>query len=257
MPKKNLIVLLSFFLAVFFISSKAAHAQDVSMSVAIATDLSGLNVTPGDIICKGENGFGLCQVEYDSSMFGVITENPAAYINDTTITDPSYLASSGVAKVRVTSQNGSISQGDDITTSDKPGIGQKASAGGYVIGMALEEYQSGDPGAVGEILVAINIHPASSIGARTNLIEALRQGIRAPIFDPLGSLRYLLAALIILISFVLGFVYFGRALGLGIEAIGRNPLASRKILFTVIVHILITIVIVVAGMFFAILILML
>ena len=58
-------------------------------------------------------------------------------------------------------------------------------------------------------------------------------------------------------SFVMGFVYFGRVARSGIEAIGRNPLASRIIQFNVILHILISIVIVLVGLAIAYLILIL
>jgi F0F1-type ATP synthase membrane subunit c/vacuolar-type H+-ATPase subunit K len=73
----------------------------------------------------------------------------------------------------------------------------------------------------------------------------------------LASLRYLLAFLIAIIAFVLGFIYFGRVVRVGIEAIGRNPLARRMIQITMLFNILITIVIVLAGLLIAYLILVL
>jgi len=78
-------------------------------------------------------------------------------------------------------------------------------------------------------------------------MTALREGMSAPIFEPLDSLRYLLAALILLLSFVLGFAYFGRVSRTGIEAIGRNPMASRMIQISILMHILITTVIIILG----------
>jgi F0F1-type ATP synthase membrane subunit c/vacuolar-type H+-ATPase subunit K len=61
-------------------------------------------------------------------------------------------------------------------------------------------------------------------------------------------LRYLTAALMVILGFVLGFVYFGRIAKAGVEAIGRNPLSSKTIEFGLILHILLTIVIVGAGL---------
>jgi F0F1-type ATP synthase membrane subunit c/vacuolar-type H+-ATPase subunit K len=107
-------------------------------------------------------------------------------------------------------------------------------------------------------MIVLNIHPAAgSTGAKSNLMSALRQGLSAPLFEPLDSLRYLLAALILLLSFVMGFAYFGRVSKTGIEAIGRNPLASRMIQLSIIMHIMITIVIVLIGFGMAYLILIL
>ena len=108
------------------------------------------------------------------------------------------------------------------------------------------------------MLVSLNIHPAVDLSETGgNLIDVLRRALEAPILSPLVSLRYILAALVMIIAFTLGFVYFGRVARAGVEAIGRNPLAGRMIELTVIFHILLTIVIVGAGVGIAYLILIL
>lgn len=164
----------------------------------------------------------------------------------------------GTAVVRVTSINGNIKKGNSITSSTKPGLGELATKNGYVLGEALENYESGDSNAVGEILVTINIHLAAGLsGPRTNLLVALREGLSAPIFEPLASLRYILAALILLLAFVLGFAYFGKVSRTGVEAIGRNPLATRMIQMSILMHVVITIVIIFIGFGMAYLILVL
>jgi hypothetical protein len=156
--------------------------------------------------------------------------------------------SSGKAAVRISSQNGNIKKGDPITTSYRSGIGVLALKNGYILGTSLEDYNSDNPDNINTIMVAINIHPAAGLsGAKSHLMNALREGMTAAVFEPLDSLRYLLAALILLISFVLGFAYFGRVSKTGIEAIGRNPLASKMIQLSILMHILITIVIILVG----------
>ena len=52
----------------------------------------------------------------------------------------------------------------------------------------------------------------------------------------------------VIMGFGLGFIYFGRIAKAGVEAIGRNPLASRTITSGLVLHILLTIVIVGAGL---------
>jgi hypothetical protein len=216
--------------------------------MAITLEIQGGNVDAGDIICKKDNGFSECDSEYNTEMYGVVVNNPAASFEEEE-GDSNYLVlSNGKASVRVSTLNGNINKGDLVTTSSKSGIGVLAQKNGYVLGQALEEYKSDSPDNIGTIMVAINIHPAAGLsGAKSNLITALREGMSAPIFEPLDSLRYLLAALILLLSFVLGFAYFGRVSKSGIEAIGRNPLASKMIQLSVLMHILITIVIILVG----------
>lgn len=223
-------------------------AQVTSSGIAVTLEIQGEGIDSGDIICKKDIGFAECDSEYNTEMYGVVVDNPAASFEEEEKSGNHLVLSNGKAPVRVSTQNGNINKGDLVTTSVKSGIGVLAQKNGYVLGQALEEYKSDNPDSIGTIMVAINIHPAAGLsGAKSNLITALREGMSAPIFEPLDSLRYLLAALILLISFVLGFAYFGRVSKTGIEAIGRNPLASRMIQLSVFMHILITIVIILVG----------
>lgn len=205
-------------------------------------------VQSGDLICRSSVLFVRCNTEYNTELYGVVTSSPATAL-EVAGNDVVQVISSGTVITRVSAVNGSIAEGDLITSSDNPGVGKKADRNGYVVGTALEAFTADSPDQVGEILVAVNIHPAAGLASsRTNLIQVLREGLSAPLFEPLAALRYILAALIILSSFVLGFVYFGRVARTGVEAMGRNPLAARTIQASVILHILITIAIVIAGL---------
>ncbi len=240
------------------LSLSSVAAQEVSPGIAVSIDVGEMEVQNGDIVCSDGSGFILCNQPYSTGMYGVVTEQPAGSLQIENQANSALILSNGVAEVRVSAVNGNIAAGDLVTTSPSLGVGQLANRSGYVLGTALDAFEPEDPKEVGSVLVAIQIHPAAGLsGARTNLIQVIRQGLQAPLFDPLDSLRYVLAAMIVLISFIMGFFYFGRAAGSGIEAIGRNPMASRKIQFAVLLHVLITIVIVLSGLFLAYLVLLL
>jgi F0F1-type ATP synthase membrane subunit c/vacuolar-type H+-ATPase subunit K len=212
-------------------------------------------VQNGDIICSEEGGLILCDEDYQPSIYGVITSNPSLAFESPDFDGP-LAVTSGDAVVRVSTINGAIAVGDLITTSKTPGVGQKATVNGFALGLAMEAFDSASPDDVGQILVSINIHPTSSfVGSRSNLVSNIRQALSAPVVAPLDSFRYLLAFVVALISFALGFVYFGRVVRSGVEAIGRNPLAARSIQLTVFVNIIITIVIVLTGLAISLLIL--
>jgi len=240
-----------------FVFIETARAQDTAVGVAIPISLKGQG-SDGDLVCTVEGGYGLCKLGYDTSVYGVITDNPAISFDMAGVENSKMVITAGKVKVNVSTINGNIAAGDFVTSSEKAGIGQRADRSGYVLGTALEDYQSGSPDSIGKILVLINIHPAIGLGtARSNLIQVLRQGSGAAILEPLSALRYLLAAIIVIAAFLMGFIYFGRVARSGIEAIGRNPLASKIIQFNVILHILISIVIVLVGLAIAYLILIL
>lgn len=254
--KLRLILIIALILS--FSLVRTAIAQISSSGIATSAPINDEQAVDGDIICTYSDGNRRCEEEYDPSIYGVITDNPAAAIEDPDLDNGRLVITEGVTEVRVSSLNGNISEGDFVTSSKTLGIGQKAIRNGYVVGKALESYESDNSDATGKIQILVNVHPAGGIsGPRGNLLQFIRQGLTVPVFEPVESLRYLLAVLIVIISFTLGMVYFGRASRTGIEAIGRNPLAQRVIQLTVILNIVLTIVIVLVGLAIAYLILIL
>jgi len=255
--KKLLPIAICLLLISFQTSIKnSISAQVDSSGVALTLPISDTEVQSGDIICTQPQGNVRCDKEYSSSVFGIISDNPSVSIEDFGLDKSRLVLTSGVASVRVTSVNGNIEEGDLITTSEKPGIGQKATRNGFVIGTAIENYESDNPDNISKIQVALNIHPASGLtDSRGNLLQFIREGMSVPVFEPVESLRYILAALMVIISFTLGMVYFGRASRSGIEAVGRNPLAKKVIQLTIFTNIVLTIIIVLVGLAIAYLIL--
>jgi hypothetical protein len=247
-------------LAILFgwLSVNDIFAQGISSGIALLLPIDE-PAEDGSLVCTGEDGFKLCDRPYDTSMYGVITDNPVAAFESLEIEEGRYVVSSGKVMVRVSNGNGDITTGDYITSSDVPGIAYKATQNGYVLGTALEDFvpaNTGDGTGTVEAILSIHLHSGIS-NARSNLIEYLRAGVEAPLFEPLASLRYVLAALLVLLAFTLGFVYFGRMAKAGVEAIGRNPLASRMIQLQVVLNVIVLILVVVAGLFAAYLVLIL
>jgi F0F1-type ATP synthase membrane subunit c/vacuolar-type H+-ATPase subunit K len=250
--KKLLLIVLPFCLLVF---TSSVNAQVDSLGIAIPIETSD-EVISGDIICTEEGGLVRCSEGYQPSIYGVVTANPPLALESPDTPDSPLAVTTGDASVRVSAVNGSIAVGDLVTSSENPGVGQKATLNGFALGVAMESFESDNPNEIGEVLVSINIHPISSFaGSRTNLVSNIRQALSAPVVAPLDSFRYLLAFIIALISFALGFLYFGRVVRSGVEAIGRNPLASRTIQVTIVINIVITVVIVLTGLAIALLVL--
>ena len=247
MPKR---ILLSIF-AFFFLFADITSAQDTTSSgVAVSVDVPGIeNIRDGQIICSSKDGYKLCDSEYDVATFGVYSSSPAVVLENTTLANGKAVVSSGKAYVLVSNINGQIKYGDFVTTSTLAGIGQRADKSGNVLGVALENFDNTEPGATGRIMLSIGIRPAIvATSARGNLVESLRQGLLAPTLTPLASLRYLLAMMVAMASFILGFIYFGRVAKSGVEAVGRNPMAGRMIQFNVAINLFLTALIMGGGL---------
>ncbi len=226
------------------------QAQDVSTGMAVSAGVNGTNLEDGMIICSTATGNVPCDKPYDTSIYGVISKTPSIFLENKTI-DGLPVLTSGRAYVKLV-DGANIKKGDFITTSDKPGLGQKATRTGFVVGVAATDEGEG------KVLVTVSVKPmVISDQIRGNLIESLRQGLSAVYLTPLSALRYIAAILVTLIAFTLGFVFFGRVAKSGVDAVGRNPLAGTSIQVTVVFNIILTIAIMIAGLVLAYLILIL
>lgn len=216
-------------------------------SIGIASEYSMEESRLGTIVCSRLQEYVPCSQAYDSGIIGVITDVPAAaLITQGDAGNKKLIISDGQSIVRVSNVNGDISVGDFLTSSNVAGVGQKATRNGNVIGKALEAHSGADEAL---IFVEMNIHQTTRFtDVRNNLLELIREGLAAPVVTPLAALRYVLAALVTITSFILGFVYFGRVARTGVEAVGRNPLAARTIQIGILTNVLIVIAIFSLGL---------
>lgn len=251
-------LLIAIFFVCIFIPTTFAQAPDLGTAVATYVQISEGTVQNGNIISSAENGFKLSDVPYDSVMAGIVVENPAVSIN-TVGSDKTYpIVSTGQALVIVTTSNGEIQVGDPITSSETPGIGQKATNPGYVIGTAQEGYSESDPTKIGSILVTLNTKYAyPNPNNRPSIWDIFNITTQASYQQPSVFIKYAIAAVVIIISFAVGFLSFGRIASNGIAALGRNPLASRTIQVGIVFNVLITLAIIFAGLALAYLIIIL
>jgi hypothetical protein len=190
-------------------------------------------IKKGDIVSLRNKEIYRSNVPYDENIAGVIGENPIlVFGKETTTTLP--VVSYGKTLVRVTNQNGEIKKGDFITSSNRPGVGQKATESGFVVGKALEDFNEGE----GLIPVFVNIQylniapKGPSFGG---MIQQIFSALKVPENVP-EVLRYVFATLLAGMSFIFGFLFFARTLREGIVGISRNPLAKRSIQTAMIIN---------------------
>ncbi|MBA3724695.1 MAG: hypothetical protein H0W89_07500, partial [Candidatus Levybacteria bacterium] len=211
-----------------------------------------------DIVSATPEGYRKTASAYDPQVFGVVSRKPALYLSDTTSPEDIPVISVGQVQVRVSSVNGSIKSGDFVTSSDIPGVGQRATDNGFVLGTADSDYSSNDPKKIGTILVTLHPHFAKlSNDITRNIWSTFNLGYTAALESPLGFVRYVIAGVITLFSFFFGFRFFAKSSNRGVEAIGRNPLASKAILLSVFINSVVTIAIMFFGVAIAYLILVL
>ncbi len=257
------IFLVSVFFFYWILSFSVVHAQtptttaidagnDSNTSFAVANNvpIKDKIIHDGDIVSTTSTGFVLTRTPYDSSMNGVVS-NDAAIIFVVAGEERTYpVVSSGTAQVNCSNKEGSIKKGDLVTSSTDAGTCVKSTQAGYVLGTALEDFK---PEATeGKLRVALNIHYVTpSFTLSSSLSDIFKLSAIASYEQPLTVFKYVIAAIVVICSFVFGFWYFGRIARTGVEALGRNPLASRMIQFGIIINVIITVAIIGAGLILA------
>lgn len=215
----------------------AVATGNPSFGVADSVAISG-DVKDGAVVCYTGTGNSLCANAYDGGIQGVVTLNPAVSFQPTGNGVYS-LARSGKAYVQL---SGPIKAGDYITSSKTVGVAQKATKNGYILGEALEDSSGG------LIQASIDIRPlVLDKSAAANLFQTIREGTDVLFLTPFAMLRYVVAGIVLIATVIFGLLNFGKVIKGGVEAIGRNPLAKGTIQFNIFMNVLLSIVIIAAG----------
>lgn len=215
------------------------------------------NLKDGSVVSTSKQGAILSQTAYDPQVLGVVSRD-AAIILSTQDTNNNVVPviSTGTVYMLVSTQQGAIKKGDLITSSTIPGVGVKAVKDGYVLGTALEDDSNPDPKQVDKIAVDLELHYFNSKPSFAGSLSDIFKIALLPTKDsPAPIFKYFIAAFVVLGSFILGFLSFGRTAAKGVEALGRNPAASSVIHLGIIFNVGIVIVIVLSGLAVAFLIL--
>lgn len=229
--------------------SSLSFADNTTYSLANYLPVKDPVVKDGDIVSFSPQGYFLSKVPYDAFAVGVVDMNPAISIEVSGPQKNYPVVSSGDALVNVTTINGPIRKGDPVTPSKVPGAAMKANKSGYIIGIAEDNYTNPDPKSVGQILATINVHYIALKGSvNSGLLDIFNLSTIATYEQPLQVLRYVIAAIVIIASFAFGFFSFARTANKGLEALGRNPLASKTIHLGILLNIMVTIGIILGGL---------
>ena len=236
----------------------AAQSSEAAATLGVARmiDVKDKNVKDGSVISSGAGGALLSTIPYDGHVIGVVSRD-AAIILSTNATENGVPAiATGTVYILVSSQNGAVKKGDLLTTSTIPGVAVKATKDGYVLGTALEDGTSTDPKQQDKIAADLDLHYYNSKPTFPGSLSDIFKLALLPTKDsPTPIFKYIVAAAVVLGSFVLGFLSFGRTAAKGVEALGRNPAASRIIHLGIILNVSIVVIIVLAGLTVAFLIL--
>jgi F0F1-type ATP synthase membrane subunit c/vacuolar-type H+-ATPase subunit K len=267
---KKIYLLIGFLFLVLFFAPRAIAQTPTSKTPAVADtqgeatlgvarmiETNEKNVIDGTLLSAGTNkGAIKTNIPYDSQILGVVSSDAAIILNSTSSENGVPVISTGTVYVLVSSLEGPIKKGDLVTSSTMPGVAVKATKEGYVLGSALEDYSNSDKKKIDKIAVSLDLHYFNAKPTFPGTLSDIFKLILTPTKDgPSAFFKYLMAAIVVLGSMILGFLSFGRAAAKGVEALGRNPAASRIIHLGIIFNVAIVVAIALAGLAVAFLIL--
>ncbi len=255
-----------FFFLLFFLQAPFLYAQSptprqevngaATLGVAHMVEVAKKDVPDGSILSSGTKGAIQTVVPYDSQVLGVVSRDAAIIFNTATATNIVPVISTGTVYVLVNSSEGTIKKGDLLTSSTTPGVAVKATKEGFVLGSAMEDYANSDKKKVDKIAANLDLHYFNSKPTFPGTLSDVFKLVLLPTKEgPNPVFKYIMAGLVVLGSMILAFLSFGRAAAKGVEALGRNPAASRIIHLGIIFNVTIVVAIAAAGLVVAFLIL--
>lgn len=249
MPKlKCKILVAAAFLSLLALLLPVSIFAQEGLGFATSLSVEGENIQNGDIVSFKDNRYYLSSTPYDQNLYGVIAKKPAIAISfEGQKGQP--VINKGVTLVNVKSVNGVIRKGDYVTSSNEPGKGMKAVNGGFIVGIALDDYLEEDKSKVGQINISVNATYTGGTTLSTGTVaEIFNLSAVAATGQPAMVVKYLVAGIVLITSFAVGFLFFGKVATKGVEALGRNPMARGTIQFGIILNVLITVTIVFSGL---------
>lgn len=238
-------------------NNSADSIGPATLGVARIIETQEKNVKDGNIISAAEKGAILSRVAYDAQVQGVVARDAGILLSEDGSENGVPIISVGKVYVLVSTIEGPIKKGDQITTTSLiPGVGVKAVKSGYVLGIALEDYANPNTKQTEKIAVDLDLHYFNAKPTFPGSLSDIFKFVLLPTKEgPTALYKYIVAAIVAIGSFILGFLTFGRTAAKGVEALGRNPAASRIIHLGIIFNVSIVIIIALAGLVVAFLIL--
>lgn len=206
------------------------------------------DVKVGDIIIQIGTHYKRSYLEYQEGVVGVVVKDPALAI-DPQIDGTYPVLTSGEVFVNVNNSNGEIMAGDYVTTSAIEGEGMKMTDSGFKLGVARQTVREFDQDGKAKIIVEIDtkkIEPKKDLNSAMMLLKPMYSRV-SEAQGTFKIVKYFISGSILLVTLVFLVVNLKLISQEGIKALGRNPLASKVIVFNVFLNLLITIGITIAG----------
>lgn len=145
-------------------------------------------LNPGDVVMADVSGAEkvIRSTSTSDVVLGIVSTRPG-FITGANTTNTYPIALAGRVPTRVSTKNGPIVAGDQLSPSDIPGVAVKATGSGPVVGVALENYNSSNEGRIsvfvqpgwkgGDVVAQANTPASFTYHIPTATLESPRSGL--------------------------------------------------------------------------------
>lgn len=243
---KLLIVVMSFFVIAVNLSTAGASSSNISHSYS-----SEGNIHNGSLVSLDSAKPGFVQaadVNNGSQLIGVTVSSQDSLLAVDPTGNTIQVALSGTVNTLVSTVNGNIKVGDQISVSPFAGIGMEASPASRVIGLAQTAFNQGTSGAtaeqikdkngqihhleIGYVRLTIGIGTGYGTGAGGAQANFLQRLIKSLTGHTVSTIRIILSVIVGLVSLVSLITLVYASIYGSIVSVGRNPMAKNAIFRT-------------------------
>jgi hypothetical protein len=208
------------------------------------------NYSAGTVVARNNDDSGKVEPATPDSrgqIAGVITSRDNSFVSYSSSGENSVdVATSGSVPVNVTTINGDIKAGDQLTSSPISGFAMKATSAGKVVGRALADFSRSTNGAqirtvndtsskpvevgVGQIAMTIEISDwAGPSGAQNVFVENLRSFGGQIAGKQVSASNAVIAAMVLAVGVLVSGIVLFSSVSASMHSLGRNPLSHKII----------------------------
>ncbi len=203
------------------------------------------------------------KLEEIERVHGVVVNNNDAPVTLSIEGQQVFVATTGRYQILVSTENGPINVGDYVTLSSLQGVGMRGDEqrNKIVFGKALESFNDtsevitttklGERDiALGRVMVDITVSKNPLLkGVEPNVPSFLKKAVETVAGKPVDALRaYVALAVFVLTVGISGTLMYGGVRS-GIISIGRNPLSKKSIVRSIFQIVLVSLIVLMAGIF--------
>lgn len=231
---------------VWFVPAQVVHAAEAVVSQSYQADQQ---LEAGTLVARdGLNTDKVIKADSNNraNVTGVVIAQDESFVSYSQAGSTVPVATSGVVVVNVSTINGDLAAGDQLTVSPIAGFAMRAASSGKVIGRVISDFSNRTNGAqirevndskgtpiqvaIGQVQVSIQLSDWAPAGVPNNpLVDNLQTAASQLVGKEVSPSNAMIAALILGLAILVSGIVLFSSVSSSMHSLGRNPLSHSVI----------------------------